>query len=97
MEIEQMIGPDLLVAIGLLEDSFEWEELEPFQVDQDWPDRARKQDRAPPYRAYVWSEASQTEARNIAGTHEVVWLLDKLKRTKQKVALRDGSTLMVEE
>ena len=49
------------------------------------------------YRTYVWSKASETEAQNHEGTHEVVWLLDKFKRTRQKVVLRDGSTLMVEE
>lgn len=97
VEFDQMLVPDLIVAIGLPKDSLEWEELEPFQVNQDWPDRAKEQDRVPPYLTYVWSKASKTEARNIAGTHEAVWLLDKLKRTKQKVELRDGSTLMVEE
>ena len=97
VEFDQMLVPDLIVAIGLPKDSLEWEELEPFQVNQDWPDRAKEQDRVPSYLTYFWSKASKTEARTIAGTHEVVWLLDKLKRTKQKVELRDGSTLMVEE
>ena len=88
---------DTVAVIGLLRDWLKWDELEPLQVDAKWIETAQDQDVIPADQTYVWSNVDKVETRALAGTHEIVWIVDKMKRTRRKVIRRDGSVLMAKK
>ncbi len=83
-----MIG-DAIAVIGLLRDWLQWTELEPLQVDVKWLNLAKDQSIVPGDGQYRWSAKDKVETRRLEDTYEIVWLIDKVKRTRQKVVWGD--------
>ena len=91
-----MIG-DAIAVIGLLKDWLQWTELEPLQVDDKWLDLAKEKNVVRADGAYRWTDKDKVETRRLAGTYDIVWLIDKLKRTKQKVMRGNDLVLMAKK
>jgi hypothetical protein len=91
-----MIG-DAIAVIGLLKDWLQWTELEPLQVDNKWLDIAKEKNVVPTDRAYRWSDKDKVETRRLEDTYEIVWLIDKVKRTKKRVMQGNDLVLMAKK
>ena len=86
---------DVIAVFQLAKEWLTWKELDPLQVSSNWPDKAKVQGIIPADQVYVWSDPFKAEDRILDETHQWVWLVNKLNRTRQKVVTKDGLTLMV--
>ena len=87
------IGESIAV-IGLVRDWLKWDELEPLHVDDKWLETAQGKGVIKADQTYVWSDVNKAETRELNGTHEFVWVVDKMKRTRRKV-LRGGDLVLM--
>ena len=88
---------DSIAVIGLLRNLLKWDELEPLQVDAKWVETAQDKGVIPADQTYVWSDVDKAETRELAGTHEYVWVVDKMKRTRRKVFWSGDNVLMAKK
>ena len=84
---------DAVAVIGFIRDHLKYDEIDALVVDAGWLDLAKEKGIIPASRDYVWSALDKVPTRELAGTHEIVWVIDKEQRTKRRVERRDGVTL----